>query len=136
MTKPSHRVEHSSRAIDREGAAAAASGGGVYWCRQRAATHRAMAGAAFFPAAVVLSLLGAATLLVGSASAAWHAQVFVVGGEARGWRKPTAPNEESYNHWAVRNRFHVGDFLRKCIRHSLIRYVSYMYICIDMHDDT
>lgn len=72
-----------------------------------------MAGAAF--PAVVFSFLGAAAiLLVGSASAAWHAQVFVVGGEPRGWAKPTTPNEESYNHWATRNRFHVGDFLRKC----------------------
>ncbi|OEL13070.1 hypothetical protein BAE44_0025912 [Dichanthelium oligosanthes] len=69
-----------------------------------------MAGVAF-PAAVVCALLGAAVLLVGTASAAWHAQVFVVGGEPRGWAKPEAPNEETYNHWAARNRFHVGDFL-------------------------
>ncbi|XP_062232840.1 early nodulin-like protein 21 [Phragmites australis] len=31
-------------------------------------------------------------------------------GGPRGWRKPI-PNEETYNHWAARNRFHVGDFL-------------------------
>ena len=39
-------------------------------------------------------------------------RVFIVGGEARGWRQP-APGEETYNHWASTNRFHVGDFLRK-----------------------
>ena len=80
-----------------------------------------MAGAPF--PAVLLCLLGAATFLVGSASAAWHAQVFVVGGEPRGWRKPTAPNEESYNHWAVRNRFHAGDFLRKCMHASIAFFI-------------
>jgi hypothetical protein len=39
-------------------------------------------------------------------------QVFVVGGEARGWRKPET-TDETYNHWAARNRFRVGDFLCK-----------------------
>ena len=63
-----------------------------------------------FPAAVVVAC--AAVFLAGAASASWHAQVFEVGG-ARGWEKPAAPTGESYDHWAARNRFHVGDFLRK-----------------------
>ncbi|KAJ1259015.1 hypothetical protein BS78_10G121000 [Paspalum vaginatum] len=67
-----------------------------------------MAGVAFRRAVVVCALL---LVCSGSASASWHAQVFVVGGEPRGWRKPTEHNEETYNHWAARNRFHVGDFL-------------------------
>ncbi|XP_062230055.1 early nodulin-like protein 12 [Phragmites australis] len=60
------------------------------------------------PFAAFACVLVAATVLVVSASAS--PQVFVVGGEPRGWRKPV-PNEETYNHWAARNRFHVGDFL-------------------------
>jgi len=68
------------------------------------------AGVAFPPAAVVVAC--AAVFLAGAASASWHAQVFEVGG-ARGWEKPAAPSDESYDHWAARNRFHVGDFLRK-----------------------
>ncbi|CAN6221628.1 unnamed protein product [Urochloa humidicola] len=66
----------------------------------------------FFPAVVrVLLVVAAAVFLVRSASASWHAQVFVVGGEPRGWAQPDAPDDETYNHWAARNRFHVGDFL-------------------------
>ncbi|CAN6178417.1 unnamed protein product [Urochloa humidicola] len=66
----------------------------------------------FFPAAVrVLLVVAAAVFVVRSASASWHAQVFVVGGEPRGWAQPDAPDDETYNHWAARNRFHVGDFL-------------------------
>ncbi|WVZ81538.1 hypothetical protein U9M48_028904 [Paspalum notatum var. saurae] len=67
-----------------------------------------MAGVAFVVVVCALFLL---VCSAGSASASWHAQVFVVGGEPRGWRKPTEPTEETYNHWAARNRFHVGDFL-------------------------
>ncbi|CAN6164254.1 unnamed protein product [Urochloa humidicola] len=67
----------------------------------------------FFPAAVrvLLVVVAAAVFVVRSASASWHAQVFVVGGEPRGWAQPDAPDDETYNHWAARNRFHVGDFL-------------------------
>nr|CAB3467820.1 unnamed protein product [Digitaria exilis] len=62
--------------------------------------------------AFILVSCAAVFLLAGSASATWHAQVFVVGGEPRGWAKPASPNEEeTYNHWAARYRFHVGDFL-------------------------
>ncbi|CAM0877096.1 unnamed protein product [Alopecurus aequalis] len=50
-----------------------------------------------------------ALLTVVSASAS-QPKVITVGGEARGWRQP-APGEETYNHWASRNRFHVGEFL-------------------------
>ncbi|XVE96688.1 hypothetical protein REPUB_Repub02eG0244200 [Reevesia pubescens] len=35
---------------------------------------------------------------------------FRVGGE-RGWTKPTGNESETYNEWASRNRFHVGDSL-------------------------
>ncbi|XVE80550.1 hypothetical protein DITRI_Ditri14bG0149100 [Diplodiscus trichospermus] len=35
---------------------------------------------------------------------------FKVGGE-RGWTKPTGNESETYNEWATRNRFHVGDSL-------------------------
>ncbi|KAK6230088.1 hypothetical protein QUC31_001606 [Theobroma cacao] len=35
---------------------------------------------------------------------------FKVGGEG-GWRKPTGNESETYNEWATRNRFHVGDSL-------------------------
>jgi hypothetical protein len=66
-----------------------------------------------FPAALVVCAVLAAAFLVGITSASWHAQVFIVGGEPRGWAKPAAPTDETYNHWAARNRFHVGDFLRK-----------------------
>ncbi|XP_022717981.1 mavicyanin-like [Durio zibethinus] len=35
---------------------------------------------------------------------------FRVGGK-RGWTKPTGNESETYNEWATRNRFHVGDSL-------------------------
>ncbi|CAL5038078.1 unnamed protein product [Urochloa decumbens] len=65
----------------------------------------------FFVAVVSALVVVSAAFLAGSASASWHAQVFVVGGEPRGWTQPAAPDDETYNHWAARNRFHVGDFL-------------------------
>ncbi|KAL6909641.1 hypothetical protein ACP4OV_001300 [Aristida adscensionis] len=63
-----------------------------------------MAGVAF-PAVACLLAAAAAVFMPASAQ-----QVYIVGGELRGWRKPIA-NAESYNHWAARNRYHVGDFL-------------------------
>ncbi|OMO83756.1 Plastocyanin-like protein [Corchorus capsularis] len=36
---------------------------------------------------------------------------FNVGGRERGWIKPTGNESETYNEWAARNRFHVGDSL-------------------------
>ncbi|KAK4398628.1 Early nodulin-like protein 1 [Sesamum angolense] len=30
-------------------------------------------------------------------------------GEERGWRKPTGEEPETYNEWASKNRFHIGD---------------------------
>ncbi|CAL5052449.1 unnamed protein product [Urochloa decumbens] len=65
----------------------------------------------FFVALVWALVVVSAVFLVGPSSASWHAQVFVVGGEPRGWTQPAAPDDETYNHWAARNRFHVGDFL-------------------------
>ncbi|OAY73198.1 Alpha-ketoglutarate-dependent dioxygenase alkB [Ananas comosus] len=35
---------------------------------------------------------------------------FRVGGP-RGWTEPIGDEFESYNHWATRNRFHIGDYL-------------------------
>ncbi|KAE8771345.1 Early nodulin-like protein 1 [Hordeum vulgare] len=65
-------------------------------------------------AGVLLSAAVACVLLAGavSASSSSSPRVFTVGGVERGWRQP-APGEETYNHWATKNRFHVGDFLRK-----------------------
>ncbi|CAL9769393.1 unnamed protein product [Musa acuminata subsp. burmannicoides] len=37
---------------------------------------------------------------------------FRVGGP-RGWTKPTGDELENYNHWATKNRFHIGDSLCK-----------------------
>ncbi|KAK3128987.1 hypothetical protein QOZ80_6BG0469620 [Eleusine coracana subsp. coracana] len=66
-------------------------------------------GGVSFPAAASCILLLVVAL---ASSSAWATpQVFVVGGEPRGWRKPE-PNDETYNHWAARNRFHIGDFLQ------------------------
>ncbi|CAK9148874.1 unnamed protein product [Ilex paraguariensis] len=48
-----------------------------------------------------LLLISISTVLVSSFQ-------FQVGGE-RGWEKPTTNETETYNHWASKNRFHVGD---------------------------
>jgi hypothetical protein len=70
-------------------------------------------------AAFMLSAVAACLILAGAVPAsASSPRVFTVGGEARGWRQP-APGEETYNHWASRNRFHVGDLLCK---HQLHRH--------------
>nr|XP_045086887.1 early nodulin-like protein 1 [Aegilops tauschii subsp. strangulata] len=63
-------------------------------------------------AGLLLSAAVACVLLAGavSASSSSSPRVFTVGGDERGWRQP-APGEETYNHWATKNRFHVGDFL-------------------------
>ncbi|THU54488.1 hypothetical protein C4D60_Mb10t25610 [Musa balbisiana] len=37
---------------------------------------------------------------------------FRVGG-TKGWTKPTGDELENYNHWATKNRFHIGDSLCK-----------------------
>ena len=47
-----------------------------------------------------------------SFAAAAAAFQFKVGGE-RGWAKPNGNESETYNEWATRNRFHVGDSLCK-----------------------
>ncbi|GAB2269591.1 hypothetical protein Dimus_004514 [Dionaea muscipula] len=36
---------------------------------------------------------------------------FEVGGDHRGWVKPTGDERETYNEWAEQNRFHIGDTL-------------------------
>nr|XP_051221328.1 early nodulin-like protein 2 [Lolium perenne] len=57
----------------------------------------------------LLSAVVAACAILASVSAS-SPRVLTVGGDARGWRQP-APGEETYNHWASRSRFHVGDLL-------------------------
>ncbi|OAY65774.1 Early nodulin-like protein 1 [Ananas comosus] len=49
-----------------------------------------------------------ATYLLLSSMAFGHE--FRVGGP-RGWIEPIGDEFESYNHWATRNRFHIGDYL-------------------------
>ena len=44
---------------------------------------------------------------------------FKVGGE-RGWTKPTGNESETYNEWATRNRFHVGDSLCKFTKYTFV----------------
>uniref|UniRef100_A0A0E0LAI5 Phytocyanin domain-containing protein n=1 Tax=Oryza punctata TaxID=4537 RepID=A0A0E0LAI5_ORYPU len=69
-----------------------------------------MAGAALlFPATAAACVL--VLFVAGGASAASPGRVFVVGGVGpRGWSQPKG-SDETYNHWASRNRFHIGDFL-------------------------
>ncbi|PKU66358.1 Early nodulin-like protein 1 [Dendrobium catenatum] len=55
---------------------------------------------------VFLILLSASAFLKDAATATQ----FRVGGPL-GWRKPTGFESETYNQWAGRNRFHVGDSL-------------------------
>ncbi|URD94994.1 Plastocyanin-like domain [Musa troglodytarum] len=58
----------------------------------------------FFPN---LLLFLSIALLLSSAVSAYE---FRVGGP-RGWTKPTGDELGNYNHWATKNRFHVGDSL-------------------------
>ncbi|XP_037462903.1 early nodulin-like protein 1 [Triticum dicoccoides] len=76
-------------------------------------------------AGVLLSAAVACVLLAGAvtASSSSSPRVFTVGGEERGWRQP-APGEETYNHWATKNRFHVGDFLRKYEKNDSVLVVT------------
>ncbi|CAA7407783.1 unnamed protein product [Spirodela intermedia] len=55
-------------------------------------------------------LLLCALLELFALSSAAVALEFRVGG-ARGWHKPTGNETETYNEWARRNRFHIGDAL-------------------------
>lgn len=57
-------------------------------------------------------LLCALLELFALSSAAAAALEFRVGG-ARGWHRPTGNETETYNQWARRNRFHIGDALCK-----------------------
>ncbi|KAJ1280797.1 hypothetical protein BS78_04G260400 [Paspalum vaginatum] len=66
-----------------------------------------------------------AALLAASASALPPA-VFKVG-EERGWTVPSGNGTETYNHWAKRNRFQVGDVLN-------FKYANDSVLLVD-HDD-
>ncbi|KAG0468401.1 hypothetical protein HPP92_017729 [Vanilla planifolia] len=62
------------------------------------------------PLSILFLLLSACALLSCSADPV----EFQVGGPL-GWRKPTGTESETYNQWASRNRFHVGDSLCKLL---------------------
>jgi hypothetical protein len=51
--------------------------------------------------------------LLAASAASLPAAVFNVGDE-RGWAVPSGNGTETYNHWAKRNRFQVGDILSTC----------------------
>lgn len=53
-----------------------------------------------------------ASLLVSTAVVSVSSYTFQVGGEG-GWTKPTGNETETYNGWAEKNRFHVGDSVCK-----------------------
>lgn len=36
-------------------------------------------------------------------------------GDSKGWTVPTDPNADTFNHWAERHRFQIGDSLCKLI---------------------
>uniref|UniRef100_A0A0D9WPC3 Phytocyanin domain-containing protein n=1 Tax=Leersia perrieri TaxID=77586 RepID=A0A0D9WPC3_9ORYZ len=61
-------------------------------------------------AAAVVLLVFAVEASAASVASPSPPRLFVVGGEQRGWSEPK-PTDETYNHWAARNRFHIGDFL-------------------------
>ncbi|KAG8365157.1 hypothetical protein BUALT_Bualt18G0075100 [Buddleja alternifolia] len=45
-------------------------------------------------------------------------------GENMGWRKPTGKEPETYNEWAARNRFHIGDSVHFKYRKDSVLVVS------------
>ncbi|KAI3466415.1 hypothetical protein Pfo_023078 [Paulownia fortunei] len=49
------------------------------------------------------------TLLAASVAAVLVSGFQFEVGEERGWRKPTGKEPETYNEWAAKNRFHIGD---------------------------
>lgn len=55
---------------------------------------------------------------------------FKVGGD-NGWTKPTGNESETYNEWATRNRFHVGDSLCKYTLTCLI-YVNLLLLLLNL----
>lgn len=67
-------------------------------------------------ASTALPLLLAAVALATAVPASAAGVQFRVGG-SMGWRVP-AGDAESYNQWAERNRFKIGDSLRKLVTRS------------------
>uniref|UniRef100_A0A0D9VKG3 Phytocyanin domain-containing protein n=1 Tax=Leersia perrieri TaxID=77586 RepID=A0A0D9VKG3_9ORYZ len=66
-----------------------------------------------------LAVIAAAFLLLANTASSSPA-VYTVGDE-RGWAVPSGNGTESYNHWARRNRFRVGDILEfKYVNDSLL----------------
>ncbi|XP_078443713.1 mavicyanin-like [Wolffia australiana] len=60
-------------------------------------------------------------LALSTAAAALH---FRIGGE-KGWHKPSGSDSETYNEWARRNRFHIGDNLYFKYQNDSVRVVDY-----------
>ncbi|KAL6538486.1 hypothetical protein OROGR_012474 [Orobanche gracilis] len=57
------------------------------------------------------SLLCAAVLAASMGAVMVAAFQFHVGDKGRGWKIPTGNEPETYNEWAAKNRFHIGDTL-------------------------
>ncbi|KAL6543082.1 hypothetical protein OROHE_010602 [Orobanche hederae] len=57
------------------------------------------------------SLLCAAVLAASMAAVLVAGFQFHVGDKGRGWKIPTGNEPETYNEWAAKNRFHIGDTL-------------------------
>ncbi|KAG8072213.1 hypothetical protein GUJ93_ZPchr0006g43005 [Zizania palustris] len=76
-------------------------------------------------ASLVVFAAAAFVLLAGAVSVS-SSTVYTVGDE-RGWAVPSSSTVESYNHWAKRNRFQVGDVLD-------FRYVNDSVLVVN-HDD-
>ncbi|KAL5213509.1 hypothetical protein ABZP36_024356 [Zizania latifolia] len=76
-------------------------------------------------ASLVVFAAAAFVLLAGAVSVS-SSTVYTVGDE-RGWAVPSSNGVESYNHWAKRNRFQVGDVLD-------FRYMNDSVLVVN-HDD-
>lgn len=54
---------------------------------------------------------------------------FEVGEKMGYWRKPTGKEPQTYNEWAAKNRFHIGDTLCKFTNNSTAQFdLSYTHI--------
>ncbi|XP_043707431.1 early nodulin-like protein 1 [Telopea speciosissima] len=69
-------------------------------------------------------LLAATLLLISVATVSVSALEFNVGG-AKGWVKPTGNENETYEEWANKNRFHVGDSIDFKYQNDSVLQVNY-----------
>lgn len=70
-----------------------------------------------------LSALFAATMAV-ALVAGFQFEV----GEKDGWREPIGKDRETYNQWASKKRFHIGDTLRKFSLHTFYTHLLHFAI--------